>query len=139
MVQSEIYRQLRNWFATANATMNAAAATPLPEGSLAVRGLSALRETLGGLLQTRLWADVFITLFLFAMALWLLWSIASGCRQLGCAFLKLAFFGVSFAAAVFWLLTIVKLSDNEFHESYVQYIAWAWDSMTNGRTTPTNR
>lgn len=105
----------------------------LKEGSVAVSGLTLLRHSLGSVLQNRLWADLFIALVLFAVSLWLLWSICAGCRQLGCAFLKLAFFGLFFGATVFWLFTIGQLSNNEFHESYVSYATWMWENAMNGR------
>lgn len=135
--KSALYQLLRELFVDAvqETASNGMApnANQLKEGSVAVSSLTLLRHSLGSVLQNRLWADLFIALVLFAVSMWLLWSICVGCRQLGCAFLKLAFFGLFFGATVFWLFTIGQLSNNEFHESYVSYVTWMWENAMNGR------
>lgn len=100
-----------------------------PEGSLSVEGFSVLRGFLGTLLPSRFYADMIIGLILVGVTILLAISIFTSCRRLGCAFITLGFQCFCLLMIVFWLYTVWQLSNQEYHESYIEKVEWllmAW-------------
>jgi len=93
--------------------------------SIAVANIQKLRNFLGLFVPSRIYVDAGIVLGFAIAAVILVYFIFGSCRQLGCAIIKLAVCCYCLVLLVFWIITTCRISDSEFHNTYVDTFEWA--------------
>lgn len=129
---TEYFASIRSWFEYKDTVREAAAAASSSvarEGNLSVEGLRHARFYLGLLVPSRLYADAFIILLLFGFAIMLAFWTFNNCRQLGCAVLRMVICCTCLFLTVFWLFVACRLSNEEFHSTFVESAEWIGSAL----------
>lgn len=131
---ADVFTFFRSFFEQARTMQEAADQLPkikLPsEGSVSVQAIMSLRGVLGMIVPSRMYADLIIVTLLIALTIVLGISIVTNCRHLSCAMLKLVLICTCFGLLLFWLFTVCRLSNEEFHNVYVDGFNWAASALS---------
>lgn len=131
---TDVFTFFRSFFEQARTMQEAADQLPkikLPsEGSASVQAIASLRGLLSMIVPSRMYADMIIVTLLVALTIVFGLSIVTNCRQLGCAMLRLVFCCTCLGLLVFWLYTVCRLSNEEFHNVYVDGFNWAAGALS---------
>lgn len=129
---ADFFAAVRSMFEYAQPVREAAAAAKTHvagEGNLSIEGLRHVRFYIGLLVPSRLYADAFIILLLFGFAIMLAFWTFNNCRQLGCAVLRMVVCCTCLFLTVFWLFVACRLSNEEFHSTFVESAEWIGSAL----------